>query len=132
MGLALIDAFRRDWSYALGGLRRTPGFTLAVVLILGLGIGMATAMLSVFNSVLLQKLPVREQDRLVVLWPIGKGGTEVPLDFAEYEKFRDDSHTLQGLALCSVSSAASSAWASPRPCFISSWRWRREISPAWT
>jgi len=98
MGRALVDAARRDWSHAVRVLRRTPGFTLVAVLILGLGIGMATAMLSVVNSALLQKLPVRDQDRLVVLWPVGKGGTEVPLDLSEIEKFRDNSHTLQGIA----------------------------------
>ncbi|MEO8452689.1 MAG: ABC transporter permease, partial [Gemmatimonadota bacterium] len=98
MAFAALDAARRDWSYALRALRRTPGFTVGAVLILGLGIGMTTAMLSVFNSALLQKLPVREQDRLVVLWPVGKGGTEVPFDSAGYETLRGNSHTMEGLA----------------------------------
>ena len=93
-----LDSFRREWLYALRSLRRTPGLTLAAVLILGLGIGVATAMVSVFDSAILTRLPVRDQDRLVVMWPLGKGGTEVPLDMAEYENLRDHSLTLAGLA----------------------------------
>jgi hypothetical protein len=53
---------------ALRDLRRTPGFTVTVVLILGLGIGLATAVFSVANALLIRRLPVQDQNRLVVLW----------------------------------------------------------------
>lgn len=49
-----LDRIRQDATYALRGLRRAPGFTLAVVLTLGLGIGVNAAMFSLLNRIFLQ------------------------------------------------------------------------------
>ncbi len=49
-------------------LRRTPGFALTAIVTLALGIGLATAVFTVVDALLLRRLPVRDQDRLVVLW----------------------------------------------------------------
>jgi len=86
------------WIHALRALRRTPTFTGTAILILGLGVGMATAMLSVFDAALLQPLPIRDQNRVIVAWPVGKGGTEFPLFAEEYERLRDNSTTMEGVA----------------------------------
>src|SRR5256714_738729 len=55
-------------SHALRSLSRTPGFALTAILTLALGIGLATAVFTVADALLLRRLPVRDQDRLVVLW----------------------------------------------------------------
>ena len=64
-----MNRVRQDVRIALRGLRRTPTFAVAVLAILGLGIGMAVAMFATFHTVLIRRLPVREQERIAVLWP---------------------------------------------------------------
>ena len=58
----------RDVRYALRGLGRSPGFTAAVVLIVGLGIGATTAIYTVGNGVILRPLPFAHPERLVQMF----------------------------------------------------------------
>ena len=67
-GLRMIDECRQDVRYAVRGLRRQPGFTLAATLTLALGIGLAIGFLAVVDAILLQPLPFADQDELVLLW----------------------------------------------------------------
>lgn len=64
-GVRPLQDLRADFQYALRALRRNAGFTIAVVLVLGLGIGASTAVFSVIDAVLLTELPYRDADRLV-------------------------------------------------------------------
>ena len=54
-----------DIRIALRSLPRIPGFSLAFILTLGLGIGANTAIFSVINGVLLRPLPYPEADRIM-------------------------------------------------------------------
>ena len=80
--------------------RRTPAFTVTVVLILGLGIAMSSAMFTVFQSIVIRKLPVTDQRDLVTLAGVGKGNAakEVPLLVAQYRRFRGQTNTLSAVA----------------------------------
>jgi putative ABC transport system permease protein len=57
-----------DSKLSLRMLAKAPGFASIVVLTLGLGIGAATAIFNVVNGVLLESLPYREPNRLMLLY----------------------------------------------------------------
>lgn len=95
----MLDAVRRDLSYTARSLRRAPSFTVTVVLVLALAIGMTSAMYTVFQSVLRDRLPVRQQDRVVELSGVATGAaSEVPILPAQLHRLGDHSRTLQAVA----------------------------------
>ncbi len=95
----MLDHLRRDLTYATRTLRRAPAFTTTVVLILGLAVGIATAMFAAYRQVLVQRLPVAQQDRVVELSGIAGGAaSEVPITPAMMHRFRDHSTATRGVA----------------------------------
>lgn len=95
---AWLEDTRRDLQYAIRALARSPGFTLAVVLTLALGIGAVTAIYTVIYNVLLNPLPYRDSHRLVnVLVQDPQTGRSRPsfspsefLDFKEHSTVFED------------------------------------------
>ena len=63
----MLDTLLQDVRYATRSLRRRPLITAVAVLSLALGVGVNTAMFSVFNRVLLARLSVPSPDALVTL-----------------------------------------------------------------
>jgi putative ABC transport system permease protein len=63
----------QDVRYGFRMLAKRPGFTLAVVLVLALGIGPNTALFSVIHNVLLSPLPFPEAHRILILGPEWNG-----------------------------------------------------------
>lgn len=89
-----------DLRYATRSLTRAPGFALAVILTLGLGIGANTAIFSVVRGVLLRPLPHRDGDRLLYLRHSvdGPGGENVLFSVPEINDFRDGARSFAGIA----------------------------------
>ena len=89
-----------DFRYALRSLLRSPGFTIAVVLTLGLGIGANTAIFSAVRGALLRPLPHRDGDRLVYLRhsAVAKGSDNIAFSVPEINDYRQQSSTLADIA----------------------------------
>ena len=89
-----------DLRYAVRSLSRARGFTIAVVLTLGLGIGANTAIFSVVRGVLLRPLPHKDGHRLVDLRHSikGPGGENVAFSVPEITDFRESAKSLAGIA----------------------------------
>lgn len=70
-----MDSVRQDICFAYRTLRRDLGFAFFSILILGLGIGVATAVFGVVNAVLLKPLPYPEPSRLVAVTTVFRSKT---------------------------------------------------------
>lgn len=84
----LFQNFTRDLLFGIRMLRRSPGFSLVVVLCLTLGIGANTAVFSWIEGILLRPFPlVKHQDRMVALAGTARGQSN--LDDISYPDFLD-------------------------------------------
>jgi predicted permease len=87
----------QDVRYGLRMLARSPGFTVVAVVSLALGIGVNTAVFSLFNAVLIRQLPVvRGQERLVWL--------RAPSSYPDYLDYREQAQSFEGMAAATGSS----------------------------
>src|SRR5437763_6786257 len=60
--------FLADLRFGARMLRKSPGFALTTIAVLALGIGANAAVFSVVDAVLLRSLPLRDPDRVVMIW----------------------------------------------------------------
>ncbi len=90
----------KDFRFAWRGLARSPGFALAAILTLALGIGASTAVFTLVDGVLLRPLPYPAADRLVSLDHEGRGGEDqLPISPGLYFLYRDHARTLSSVAV---------------------------------
>lgn len=85
-----LESFLDDLRHTVRSLRRSPGFTIAAVLTLGVAIGATTAIFSVVHGVLIRPLPFPDPDRLVrvTLRTLPQAGVDdVEMPFAELGYF---------------------------------------------
>ena len=93
------DTLLRDTRYAIRSLRRTPGFTIAVILTLALGIGANGAVFSAINAVVLQPLPFPDADRLVRLRQVQQRSAEghiAPVRLEDWQRLNTTFDALTG------------------------------------
>ena len=96
-----LDTLARDVRLALRGMRRRPGFTLAVVLTLSLGIGANTAIFGVVDGVLLKPLPYPNAGELVSIKHVAPGLNlnELRMSPTQYFTYRDEGRVFQHIGL---------------------------------
>ena len=93
-----LETLQQDVRYAGRMLRRTPGFTAVVVLLLTLGIGANTAMFSVINVLILRPLPVRDPGQLVESIGQTPGDPRMNIfGWRFFEHYRDNNHVFSDL-----------------------------------
>jgi len=80
-----MDVVFNDVRYAFRVMRKSPGFTLIIILTLALGIGANTSIFSIVNGVLLRPLPFRDPDQLVRIYFDAPGVGLHNIQFAEPE-----------------------------------------------
>src|SRR5262250_422824 len=90
---------RQDLLFALGTLRRNPGFAVTAIGTLALGISVNTTIFSVVNAVLLQPLPYRDAGRLVLLWTTNpeRNAFERPTSYLNVQDWRN-THSFESMA----------------------------------
>ncbi len=93
-----MNNFAHDIRVALRGFRRTPAFVATVIVILGAGIGTAVAMFTIFRAVLVEPLPVRDVDRVVVLTTFRDSAVEFGLTLGNLKELNRASNTLNAVA----------------------------------
>jgi putative ABC transport system permease protein len=102
-GLPGIESLARDVRYGIRSLVKAPGFTLAGVVILGLGIGVNSAIFTVVNAVVLKPLPYAGADRIMRLWqtpPPGLFTTPIfPLSPANFIDWEAQASSFEAMAI---------------------------------
>ena len=91
----------QDLRYACRGFVRAPGFTVAAILSIAIGVGANTAIFSVVSALLLRPLPYQDSDRLAILWnrSPGLGITEDWFSTAQYFDIRSGHTGFDGVAI---------------------------------
>jgi putative ABC transport system permease protein len=92
-----MDNIWRDVRFGLRLLWRNPGFTAVAVLTLGLGIGANTAIFSVVYGTLIESLPYRDPEQLVMVWSKPRPESRNSVAAGDFVDWREQSTVFQGL-----------------------------------
>jgi len=94
-----IDELQQDIRQALRSFARRPGMTAIVVLTLGLGLGVTTAVYALFDRVVLNPLPVRAPEELISVHERSSPtSTHAPLTYPMFKALREQARSVTGIA----------------------------------
>jgi hypothetical protein len=97
--LVWLEQLRQDFSHALRALSRHRGFAIVAALTLALGLGVNTALFTVFNAVALRPLPLKDPEQLVDVHARNEIGWRTAwFSHADYLDLRAAQQAFEGLA----------------------------------
>ena len=104
----MLSAVSQDVTFALRQFRRSPGFAIAVIVTLALGIGATTAIFTLVDGILLRPLPFPDRDRLVAIntldFPRGAlttnpaAGEPIGTSYPNFFDWQRENHTFESIA----------------------------------
>jgi putative ABC transport system permease protein len=95
-----LETLFADVRYALRQLVRNRGFAVIAILTLALGIGATTGIFSILNAWIIQPLPLKDPQQLVIFWRAAADSPNEPayyFSWRDYLYFRERSHAFQSL-----------------------------------
>ncbi|MBK8006088.1 MAG: ABC transporter permease [Gemmatimonadetes bacterium] len=100
-----LEQVRQDLAFGLRSLKARPGFTLTALLTIGLGVGVNTAVFTLFYALIARPLPVTEPNRLYNIYQEFSGdygrrvdGMTSLLALPEYREYQATARSFSGLA----------------------------------
>jgi hypothetical protein len=92
--------FREDLRFAARLIRKNLGFSLVIVLVLGVGIGANTTVFTLVNAVLFRPLPFHEGHRIMYLTSnnVTEGRDNIGVSLPDFRDWRSQAKTFKGLA----------------------------------
>jgi len=97
-----LGSVSQDLRFGLRTLRKNPGFSIAAIGTLALGIGATTVIFSIVSGVLLRPLPFADPNRLVQLTEISSRDEAGPVIYPDLEVWRDQSTSFEAMAAYST------------------------------
>ena len=94
----MIGDCLNDARFAMRAFRRSPGFVLAAISVLGIGVGAVTLMFSTLYAVVLRPLPFADPERLVWAWGTSEQRPENSVSALNYFDYRDQASGFESLA----------------------------------
>jgi predicted permease len=97
-GLPMLETLLQDLRFGLRMLRKNPVFSLIAILTLALGIGVNTALFTVYDAFVLKPLPLQDPYSIVHIRGMNREGRYQPLfSYLDYLDYRDRSTSFTGL-----------------------------------
>jgi putative ABC transport system permease protein len=93
-----MHSFWHDMRYGLRLLARSPGFAVAAIAMLGLGVGSATAIFAIVDSVLLRPLPYPDSSRIVTLANVDASGDRRRVSSSEFDEWVAQAKSFEAIA----------------------------------